>query len=42
MTDALFFGNTPITFDGETSVSLMPGTETESDAISYSAMPTMT
>ena len=32
----VFVGHTPITFDGETSVSLMPGTETESDAISYS------
>ena len=30
----VFVGHTPITFGGETSVCLMPGTETESDAIS--------
>ena len=28
-------GHTPITFGGETSVTLMPGKETESDAISH-------
>ncbi len=31
----VFVNHTPITFNGETSVKLMPGTETESDAISY-------
>ena len=31
----VFVGHTPITFGGKTSVSLMPGSETESDAISY-------
>ena len=31
----VFAGHTPITFGGKNSVSLMPGTETESDAISY-------
>ena len=31
----VYAGHTPITFGGKTSVSLMPGTETESDAISY-------
>ncbi len=31
----VFVGHTPITFKGDTSVLLMPGTETESDAISY-------
>ena len=31
----LFVGYTPITFGGEASVRLMPGTETESDAVSY-------
>lgn len=30
-----FVGHTPITFAGEKSVTLQPGTETESDAISY-------
>ncbi|UKK52177.1 GDSL-type esterase/lipase family protein [Prevotella sp. E13-17] len=29
----VFVNHTPITFDGEQSVSLMPGTETQSDAI---------
>ena len=28
-------GHTPITFGGKTSVTLMPGKETESDAISH-------
>jgi hypothetical protein len=32
----VFVGHTPITFAGETSVTLLPGKETESDAISYS------
>lgn len=31
----VFVGHTPITFAGEKSVTLKPGTETESDAISY-------
>ena len=31
----VFVGHTPITFGGETSVRLMPGTEMESDAIDY-------
>jgi len=31
----VFVGNTPITFDGEYRITLMPGKETESDAISY-------
>jgi len=31
----VFVGHTPITFAGERSVTLKPGTETESDAISY-------
>ena len=31
----VFVGHTPITFDGATSVTLQPGKETESDAISY-------
>ena len=31
----VFVGHTPITFGGETSVVLLPGKETESDAISY-------
>ena len=31
----VFVGHTPITFAGETGITLMPGTETESDAISY-------
>ena len=30
-----FVGHTPITFGGEKGVTLMPGTETESDAIGY-------
>ena len=33
--DKVFVNHTPITFGGETSVSLMPGKEQESDAISY-------
>ena len=33
--DKVLVGHTPITFGGEKSVTLMPGTETESDAISY-------
>ena len=32
----VFVGHTPITFGGNTSISLMPGTETESDGINYS------
>ena len=31
----VFVGHTPITFDGEYCITLMPGKETESDAISY-------
>ena len=31
----VFVGHTPITFDGEQCVTLLPGKETESDAISY-------
>ncbi len=31
----VFVGHTPITFDGETGVTLPPGTERESDAIGY-------
>ena len=31
----VFVGHTPITFGGEKKVCLMPGKETESDAISY-------
>jgi len=31
----LFVGHTPITFHGERNITLMPGKETESDAISY-------
>ena len=31
----VFVGHTPITFAGETSVTLLPGKETESDAVSY-------
>lgn len=31
----VFVEHTPITFDGETQVTLMPGKETESDAISH-------
>ena len=31
----VFVGHTPITFDGEKCVTLLPGKETESDAISY-------
>ena len=31
----VFVGQTPITFNGEKRVTLMPGKETESDAISY-------
>ena len=31
----VFVGHTPITFSGETSVTLQPGRETESDAITY-------
>ena len=33
--DKVFVNHTPITFGGETSVSLMPGKERESDAVSY-------
>ena len=33
--DKVFVNRTPITFDGHVSVCLMPGRETESDAISY-------
>ena len=33
--DKVFVGHTPITFEGEKSVKLMPGTEKESDAIGY-------
>ena len=33
--DKVLVGHTPITFEGKTGVTLMPGTETESDAISY-------
>ena len=31
----VFVGHTPVTFGGETSTTLQPGKETESDAISY-------
>ena len=31
----VFVGHTPVTFGGERSVTLQPGTETESDAVSY-------
>ena len=31
----VFVGHTPVTFGGDTSVCLMPGCETESDAVSY-------
>ena len=33
--DKVFVDHIPITFGGETSVSLMPGKETESDAVSF-------
>jgi len=33
--DKVLVGHTPITFDGKSTVTLQPGTETESDAISY-------
>ena len=33
--DKVFVGHTPITFDGARSVCLLPGKETQSDAISY-------
>ena len=31
----VFVGRTPVTFKNETSVTIMPGKETESDAVSY-------
>ena len=33
--DKVLVGHTPITFDGKSTVTLQPSTETESDAISY-------